>query len=114
VPQVVITEGAAEGLERCRTFLVGKDPEAARRAGRVIEQFLLKLETASGIGRPFPELPELRELVIPFGDSGYVALYRQSPADDRVYVLAFRHQKEAGYAGPGVPGTRPSGESGLA
>ena len=40
---------------------------------------------------------ELRELVIAFGDSGYVALYRHEPADDAVYVLAFRHQKEAGY-----------------
>ncbi|MDR2030868.1 MAG: type II toxin-antitoxin system RelE/ParE family toxin [Azoarcus sp.] len=49
------------------------------------------------IGRPFPEMPELRELVIAFGDSGYGALYRHEPAADVVYVLAFRHQKEAGY-----------------
>lgn len=49
------------------------------------------------MGRPLPELPELRELVITFGDSGYAALYHHEPADDRVYVLAFRHQKEAGY-----------------
>jgi len=42
-------------------------------------------------------MPELRELVIAFGDSGYVALYRHEAADDVVYVLAFRHQKEAGY-----------------
>ena len=46
---------------------------------------------------PLPEMPELRELMIPFGDSGYVALYRHEPSDDAVYVLAFRHQKEAGY-----------------
>ena len=49
------------------------------------------------MGRPLPDMPELREWVIAFGDSGYVALYRHEPADDRVYVLAFRHQKEAGY-----------------
>lgn len=49
------------------------------------------------IGRPSPEMPELREWVIAFGDSGYVALYRHEPAADAVYVLAFRHQKEAGY-----------------
>ena len=47
--------------------------------------------------RLFPEMPELRELVIAFGDSGYVALYRHEPTADAVYVLAFRHQKEAGY-----------------
>ncbi|WP_425287429.1 type II toxin-antitoxin system RelE/ParE family toxin [Paramesorhizobium deserti] len=55
------------------------------------------MEKTPDIGRPFPELPELRELVIAFGDFGYVALYRHEPDDDAVYVLAFRHQKEAGY-----------------
>jgi plasmid stabilization system protein ParE len=84
-------------LERCRQFLVGKAPEAARRAGQAIEQQLLLLEKAPDVGRPFPEMPELRELVIAFGDSGYVLLYCHEPADDTVHVLAFRHQKEAGY-----------------
>ncbi len=42
-------------------------------------------------------MPELRQLVIAFGDSGYVALYRHEPADDAVYVLAFWHQEEGGY-----------------
>jgi len=97
VPQVIITKGAAEGLERCRRFLTLKAPEAAKRAGQSIEQQFLLLETVPDIGRPFPEMPELRELVIAFGDSGYVALYRHEPVDDKVYVLAFRHQKEASY-----------------
>ena len=81
--------------------------DAARRAGQAIEQQFLRLETAAGIGRPYLDVPELRELVIPFGDSGYVALYRHVPAEDAVYILAFRHQKEAGSRdagmGPGVP-----------
>ena len=55
------------------------------------------LETNPEIGRPLPELPELRELIMEFGDSGYVALYRYESAADAVQVLAFRHQKEAGY-----------------
>ncbi|KPW68313.1 MULTISPECIES: type II toxin-antitoxin system RelE/ParE family toxin [Pseudomonas syringae group genomosp. 2] len=97
MPQVIVTEGAAQGFERCRRFLAAKDPEAAKRAGQAIERQLLLLETAPDIGRPFPEMPELREVVIAFGDSGYVALYRQEAAADTVYILAFRHQKEAGY-----------------
>jgi plasmid stabilization system protein ParE len=97
VPRVIVTEGAAEGAERCRRFLAAKAPEAAKRAGQAIERQLLLLEAAPDIGRPLPEMPELRELVITFGDSGYVALYRHEPADDAVYVLAFRHQKEVGY-----------------
>lgn len=98
MPQVVVTEGAALGLERCRRFLAAKSPEAARRAGQAIEQQFLLLESAPDIGRPLPEVPELRELVISFGDSGYVALYCYIPADHAAYVLAFRHQKEAGYS----------------
>lgn len=97
MPQVIVTEGAARGLERCRRFLAEKNQPAARRAGQAIEQQFARLETNPDIGRPLPELPELRELVISFGDSGYVALYHYEPADDAAYVLAFRHQKEAGY-----------------
>jgi plasmid stabilization system protein ParE len=97
VPRVIITEGAARGLERCRKFLEPKSREAARRTGQTIERQFLLLESSPDIGRPFPDAPELRELVIPFGDTGYVALYRHEPGDDTVYVLAFRHQKEAGY-----------------
>ncbi len=56
------------------------------------------LEGAPAVGRPLPEQPELRELVIEFGDSGYVALYRYEQEVDTVYLLAFRHQKEAGHS----------------
>jgi plasmid stabilization system protein ParE len=97
VPRVIVTEGAARGLERCRRFLKAKNPQAARRAGQAIERQFLLLETNPDIGRPLPDLPEMRELVIGFGDSGYVALYRYDATADAVYVLAFRHQKEAGY-----------------
>ena len=95
--RVIVTEGAAQGLERCRQFLAEKNPQAAKRAGQAIERQFMKLETNPNIGRPLNDLPELRELVIEFGDSGYVALYRHQQEKDTVYVLAFRHQKEAGY-----------------
>ncbi len=97
MPRVIITEAAAQGLHRCRRFLVEKNPQATLRAGQVIEQQFALLETEPEIGRPFDDLPELRELIIPFGASGYVALYRLDVTTDSVYVLAFRHQKEAGY-----------------
>jgi len=97
VPRLIITEGAALGLERRRQLLNEKGPQAARRAAQAIKRQFARLEECPEIGRPFPELPELRELIIEFGDSGYVALYRHERADDDVYVLAFWHQKEAGY-----------------
>ena len=97
MPRVIVTHGATVGLACCRRFLSGKAPEAAKRAGQAIERQLLLLEKTPDIGRPFPDMPELRELVIPFGGAGYVLLYRHEPTDDAVYVLAIRHQKEAGY-----------------
>ena len=101
VSRVVVTEGAARGLERCRLFLSQKSPQAARRAGQSIEQRFKLLEIQPEVGRPLADLtaldlPELHELTTEFGDSGYVALYRYEQMEDAAYVLAFRHQKEAG------------------
>ena len=79
-------------MESCRRFLAEKSPEAARRAGQAISRQFRLLQDAPAIGRPLPEEPELRELVIGFGDSGYVALYRYEPDEGAVYTLAFRHQ----------------------
>ena len=97
MPRVIITAGAAQGLERCRLFLAEKNPLAARRAGQAIVRTFEFLESDPELGRPFDDAPELRELVIEFGDAGYVALYRYSVETNTVYVLAFRHQKQAGY-----------------
>ena len=97
MPRLVVTAAAAQGLDRCRRFLIEKTPLAAVRAGQAIEKQLALLETQPEIGRPIDDLPELRELIIPFGDSGFVALYRYEAKIDSIIVLAFRHQKEAGY-----------------
>ncbi len=97
MPQLIVTEGATLGLERCRTFLKEKNPLVMIRAAQVIERHFVFLEAEPEMGRPFDDLPELRELIIPFGGSGYVALYRFDKHADSVYILAFRHQKEAGY-----------------
>lgn len=85
------------GLERCRQFLAEKSPDASRRAARAISQQFTMPETNPLIGRPLHDEPELRELIVSFGDSGYTCLYRFEPPEDSVYLLAFRHQKEAGY-----------------
>ena len=97
MPRVIVTGGAAADLEHCRKFLVEKNPQAAKRAATAIARQLEMLESTPDVGRPVADVPKLRELIIAFGDSGYVALYRQEPRDDAVFVLAFRHQKEAGY-----------------
>lgn len=98
MPRVIITEGAAIGLEHCRQFLLRRNPQATKRAGQAIERQFALLESNPDLGRPLDDHPELRELIISFGDSGYVALYRYVPIENIVYVLSFRHQKKAGYS----------------
>jgi plasmid stabilization system protein ParE len=97
LPRVIITLGAARGLERCRRFLAEKNPRAAQRAAAAIKKALLGLADFPEIGRPHAEEPDCRELIIEFGDSGYIALYRYEASENAVFVLAVRHQKEAGY-----------------
>ena len=75
MPQVIITKGAAVGLERCRLFLFKENPRASDRAGQTIKKMFSILETNPEIGKPLEDEPILRELVIPFGSSGYIALY---------------------------------------
>jgi len=99
MPRIIITAGALQGLERCRRFLTDKSSLAAKRAAEVIKHHLALLESEPGIGCPLDEPAGLRELIIPFGDSGYVALYHFDSEAGVIYVLAFRHQKEAGYGG---------------
>lgn len=95
--RLIVTPGAAQGLERCRQFLAQKSPTASRRAAQAIGRQFDLLVAQPGIGRPFADEPNLRELIVDFGDTGYVALYRFDPQADAVFILAFRHQKEAGY-----------------
>ena len=84
-------------MARCHLYLHERSPDAAKRAKATIRQYLAKLKTAPGIGRPYAEDPTLRELVIPFGQGAYLALYRYEPERDIVRILAFKHGREEKY-----------------
>jgi toxin ParE1/3/4 len=65
-------------------------------AATTLSQQAQILEIYPGAGRPADDLePEHRELIVPFGASGYVLLYEI--INDTIIVLAVRHQKEVGY-----------------
>ncbi len=96
MPQVILTERAIRNLERMQEFLVEENPVSAKRAGQAIIKNIRLLKSKPQIGRQVEGmLPEFRELIIKFGDSGYIALYHYE--DDVVTILTIRHQKEAGY-----------------
>ena len=93
--QVVYVDEALLDLERLFDFIAEQDLEAAVRAVRHIRETVELLERHPMIGRPAEE--GLRELVISYGKSGYVALYEFVETEDVVLVLALRHQSEGGY-----------------
>jgi len=88
---------ALKGVQRCYRFLADKNPAAATQAVRAIRDGMRTIQAHPAAGRPVAHLaPDFREWLIPFGSSGYVALYRAD--GERIVVLAVRHQREAGYA----------------
>lgn len=96
MPQVIFAPAAVRDIQRLRDFLAPKSADAARRAGEAIRQGVKMLATYPLMGRMVDDLPQhYREWLIDFGDSGYVARYRVD--DDRVVILAVRHQREAGF-----------------
>ena len=98
MPQVTVSALAQRDLQRLQDFLKTKNRLAARKAGEVIVRAIQQLKTLPYIGRPVPFLPvEYQELVIGFGDSGYVMLYRIDREIDRIVIVTVRHQKESGY-----------------
>lgn len=87
---------AIQGVQRAYRFLAEKDIEAAKAAAGIILQQAHILEKFPNAGRPADDLdPEHRELLVPFGASGYVLVYEVT--GNNVTVLAVKHQKEVGY-----------------
>jgi plasmid stabilization system protein ParE len=97
MPRVVISAGGQADIKRLHRFLAARSPEAALRAVKAIRQSFKPLRTQPEIGRPIEDLPNLRELIIEFGSSGYLALYRYSASDDVVFILTIKHQREDEY-----------------
>jgi len=95
VAWVVYSENALRNIERALEFLAEHDPGAGADAVKAISDAVDTLSAHPFIGRRVES--ELRELVISFGRTGYVALYRYLPSSDLVRILAIRHQRELDY-----------------
>lgn len=97
MPHVRFSARSQSDLSRLHTFLASKDINAAKRAMLAIRESLTPLTFAPLIGRPVEGSDDLRELVIDFGASGYLALYRFESPLDTVTILAIKHQREDDY-----------------
>jgi len=92
--QVRFAPRAADDLQRLFDFLVMHDAAAAERARDAIGKAIEFLQTFPFACRKVaPDQPFIRELVIEFGRSGYVALY-EIENEQLVTVLAVRQQRE--------------------
>lgn len=101
--QVRLTVDAAEDLERLFDFVLQRELQGhngeldlADRALQAIKDGMATLRTSPFTCRKAGSSPFLRELVIPFGRSGYVALFEIIDSET-VVVAAVRHQLEDDY-----------------
>jgi addiction module RelE/StbE family toxin len=97
VAQVVYSAHALADLERAFAFLADEAPEAETASVEAIRTAVEMLERHPWVGRPVRA--GLRELVISYGRTGYVALYRVVPSRGQIRVLAIRHQQQLDYLG---------------
>ena len=93
--QIVYSRNALANLERLFEYRAKDDPSHALDAVIAIRTAIELLAGHPLIGRRVEG--DLRELVISYGTTGYVALYRFIPARNQVRVLALRHQRELDY-----------------
>ena len=95
--KVRFTTEAEGDLLRLYDFMLQRDLAAAERALKAIKEAaeLLKFSPFS-CRKALADNPFLRELVIPFGSTGYVALF-EIESGDMVTLLAVRHQREDDY-----------------
>lgn len=95
--EVRFTEVALEDLLRLYEFLADENEEAAKLARNAIQKAIAVLTDMPYVGRVTDkDHPLMRELIIAFGSSGYIALY-EIETESVVTVLAFRHQRERDY-----------------
>jgi len=91
------TLAAKEDLKRLFTFLAEQDFQAVKHARKTIAASMQVLEKFPFTCRKaVSDNTYLRELVISFGDAGYVALF-EIENNETVTVLAVRHQREEDY-----------------
>ncbi|MCC8373696.1 MULTISPECIES: type II toxin-antitoxin system RelE/ParE family toxin [Photorhabdus] len=96
MPSVIVTPAAMRDINRLIDFLHQRDTAAAKSAFNIISKHIQALESNVLAGRP-TEIYPFFELIIPFGGTGYVLLYKELPRSNTRYIVALRHQREIKY-----------------
>jgi|SRR5580658_9018407 plasmid stabilization system protein ParE len=93
--QVVYAARSLEHIECAFRLLRDNNPAAALDAVTAIQTAVDNLAAHPLLGRRIEG--ELRELVVSYGQTGYIALYRFVVPQNEVRILAIRHQRELGF-----------------
>ncbi|TAM10811.1 MAG: type II toxin-antitoxin system RelE/ParE family toxin [Nevskiaceae bacterium] len=92
--RVLFTQAARDDIVRLHRFLAERNVTAADAALVTIAEAWERLrDMPFACRKADADTPFLRELIIPFGHTGYVALFEIDDAET-VTVLAVRHQRE--------------------
>jgi plasmid stabilization system protein ParE len=92
---IVCSGRALAHLERALELLRKERPETAVAAADAIRTAVESLAAHPLLGQRVHG--DIRELVISYGRTGHIALYRFLVPQDEVRVLAIRHQREIGF-----------------
>ena len=91
---IKLSEQASFDLTRLYAFLAKYDTQTADKAIDIIIASFEILETMP-VGCPLlPNRKDLRKLVIPFGESGYIAFFNYNELTDTSTITKIKHQRE--------------------
>lgn len=93
--RVVYSARSLAHIEQAFRFLRDENPQAALDAMIAIQTAVDHLAAHPLLGRRVEG--EVRELIISYGKTGYIALYRFVIRLNEVRILALRHQRELGF-----------------
>jgi len=89
--EVRLTARAKHDLSGLEAFLIEKNPDAARRAVDAISQAVRSLAEHGERGH-VGQRPDLRQIPVAFGNSGYVIQYRVSKTT--ILIARIKHALE--------------------
>jgi plasmid stabilization system protein ParE len=75
VSSIVWLPEAVKDVQRLFDFLKDKNPDAAARAAQIIRKGAETIGNFPEVGYPMNDDTDRRELLVPFGDGGYVLRY---------------------------------------
>ncbi len=91
--KIVVSDAAQADLLRLHDFLADKNPDAARRAISAVARSIDSLDQFPDRCRP-SAITGARELIVPFGDAGYLVRYAHDAEHSEIVVLRVWHSRE--------------------